>query len=539
MIVPRPVKLEAPGGAFELDAATSLRARPGAERAADLLRSSLAPATGLPLPPSPTGSIRFELDATDGIEPEGYRLRIDEDGVHARAATEAGLFHAVQTIRQLLPVEALSQNPAPAGVPWRIPYGRIDDAPRFAWRGFMLDVARHFQPIPYLRRLVDVLAFHKLNVLHLHLTDDQGWRIEIDRYPALTEVGAWRTESLIGPAGTSHRDGTPHGGFYTRAELRTLAAYADERGVRLVPEFNMPGHARAALAAYPELGNRPGERLPVWSDWGISEHVFGVHDAALGFCRNVLDEIMDTFPGQYVHVGGDECPTSEWKADPAARARAAELGLAAPEDLYGWFVGQMTGHILRAGRLPICWDEAVAGGTLDPAVTVMAWRDISYGTTAARRGHPVVMAPWRHTYLDYAQTDGPDERPGQPGRTTTLSDVYAFEPMHAFEPTNDSTNGPANASESANGSANGFSNDSTNGPSNGFSVLGTQAQLWSEFARTPHDVDYLTFPRLCALAEVAWSAVPRDPADFQERLAGHLARLDALDVRHAMRAVTP
>jgi len=509
VIVPEPARLTLGAGHFELDAHTAVSAGPGAEAAADLLRTLLAPATGLPLTAEPAGADpagadpagRITLALDPALGPEEYRLTVTPDAVELHAADPAGLLHGVQTIRQLLPVEALGDRPAP-GTAWRLPAVRITDRPRHSWRGVMLDVARHFQPAAFLHRFVDLLALHKLNVLHLHLTDDQGWRMPVAAYPRLTDTGAWRAETMLGPAGSARYDGTPHGGAYTTAELRTLVAYAARRGVTVVPEIEMPGHARAALAAYPQFGNHPGRRLPVWTAWGVSEAVFGVHDEALAFCREVLAEVLDVFPSPWIHLGGDECPTTEWEQSPRAHERARAEGLAGPTALRPWFLARMSEYLLAHGRRPVCWAEGEAEeSSLPPEAALMAWRDPLHGLAAARRGHPVVLTPWRSTYLDYPQDTGPSEPPGQPGATVTLEDVYRQEP------------GIADWDQQS-----------------AARVLGVQAQLWTEFVPRADHLEHLAFPRLCALAEAGWSGSPDWPG-FQRRLVRHRARLAAAGVR--------
>ncbi|WP_327433900.1 beta-N-acetylhexosaminidase [Streptomyces sp. NBC_01236] len=489
-LLPAPGRLVVLPGRFTFDGRTTVTPAPGAEAAVALLRELLAPATGLPLPTAADGQIAFTLDPTlTALGREGYGLRVTPDVVHLHAADPTGLLRGVQTLRQLLPPAALADNPV-RGVAWTLPCVLITDAPRHAWRGAMLDVARHFQPASYIRRFIDLLALHKLNTLHLHLTDDQGWRMPVAAYPKLTEIGARRAET----AG----DGIPHGGSYTRADLRGLVAHAAARGVTVVPEIDMPGHVRAALAAYPELGNDPDRRLDVWTQWGVSEHVLGVHDRALDFCRTVLDEVMDTFPSPYLHVGGDECPTTEWAAHPDARRRAREEGLAGPERLHGWFMGQIGEFLVRRGRRPLGWCED--GVTLPRSFTVLPWRDAADGLAAARRGHQVVMAPHRSTYFDYRESGRRGEPPAQPGPPIGLDTVHAFRPAPAdWEP------------EAA------------------AQVLGTQAQLWTEYLPTPAHIEYRAFPRLCALAENAWSA-PRPWPDFTHRLWHHRVRLHALGV---------
>ncbi|WP_211269032.1 beta-N-acetylhexosaminidase [Saccharothrix syringae] len=483
--MPSPTRLVRRHGRFTLSPDTAIRVTPGAEGAARLLRACLRPATGLPLPLHEDGRVVFALDERlVGLGAEGYALSVNEHAVVLRAATRQGLAHGVQTIRQLLPPEALGSRPVPDAV-WALPGVDIRDAPRLPWRGVLLDVARHFQPIGVVRRFVDLMALHKLNVLHLHLTDDQGWRLPVPGWPRLTEVGAWRAET----AG----DGVPHGGWYTRAELAGLVGYAAERGVRVVPEVEMPGHARAALAAYPHLGNSPDRPLPVWTRWGVSEAVFGVHDAVLGFCRDVLDEVLEVFPDPHVHVGGDECPTTEWATSPAALARVAREGLAGPHELHGWFLRRITDHLVARGRVPVSWEPVG-----DPRVVVMPWRDAADAAPALDRGHDVVMSPHRWTYLDYPQSTGPDEPAGQPGLVVTAHDVYHV-PLPA-------------------------------------GVLGAQCALWTEYVPTAEHLERLAFPRLAALADALWARRP-DWTGFTDRMRGHASRLTALSVPHAPLAV--
>jgi hexosaminidase len=494
VIVPPPQHLVRLPGSFPLGAATTVRVGSGAARAVHLLRGYLRP-YGVPLPPSSDGPLVLAVNPDLAhLGAEGYELRVDQDNVRLRAATSAGLLHGVQSLRQLLPVDPLG--------PTSLPCLDVVDVPAFPWRGAMLDVARHFMPIAFVRRFVDLLALHKLNVLHLHLTDDQGWRMPVPGYPRLTEVGGWRSESMIGPAGSTRFDDNPHGGAYTTAELRDLVAYATERGVTVMPEIEMPGHARAALAAYPHLGNFPDRHLPVWTSWGVSEEVFGVQESTMDFCRAVLVEVMDVFPSRHIHIGGDECPTTEWHQSPLALSRVRSEGLSGPDSLHPWFLGRISEFLLDHGRTPVCWDEGGGAPTLPRETTVMVWRDPAHGQDAARNGHPVIMTPWRNTYLDYPQTTAPDEPPGQPAGTVTLQDVYTQPlPPPGWSPT-----------ESA-------------------LVLGTQAQLWTEFVPNPSHAEYLAFPRLCALAGNAWSGGDDWPG-FLTDLRHHEQRLAALSVGH-------
>ncbi|MFD6416558.1 beta-N-acetylhexosaminidase [Streptomyces sp. NPDC060194] len=474
-LVPLPDRVHALPGRFPLRDGTGLRVGPGAEPAAALL----AAVTGLRLPAAKDGPFVLALDpALSGLGEEGYGLTVGPDGAALRAGRLAGLLRGVQTVRQLLDEEG------------HLPGTQITDIPRYAWRGAMLDVARHFQPVEYLKRYVDLLAFHKMNVFHLHLTDDQGWRMPVPAYPLLTEVGGWRTES----AG----DGRPHGGAYTKAELLDLVEFARARGVTVVPEIEMPGHMRSALAAYPELGNRPEVRLDTWTEWGVCENILGVQEETLEFCRVVLDEVMDVFPSPYIHIGGDECPIVEWQESPRARERAAALGLDGPEALHGWFMGEMAAHLTARGRKPLGWTET--GHDLPGAFTVAAWRDAAHGLAAARRGQDVVMTPHLSTYLDYRQSDHPEEPAGQPGPVVDLRAVYETEAVPSdWEP------------EAA------------------ARLLGAQAQLWTEYAPTAAHIEYLAFPRMSALAEATWST-HRDFAAFSRRMRHHRTRLTALGV---------
>ncbi|MGW1396272.1 beta-N-acetylhexosaminidase [Streptomyces nigra] len=499
-LVPRPTLAHARGGRFTLDAGTGVRVGDGAEPAVRLLRDLLAPATGLPLPLARDGTVVLTLDpALTGLGDEGYGLTVGPRSVLLRAARATGLLRGVQTIRQLLPAEALSASPR-AGVRWSLPCVEITDVPRHRWRGAMLDVARHFQPVAYLHRYVDLLALHKINVFHLHLTDDQGWRMPVPAYPKLTEIGGHRARSPVGMDGEIHDD-VPHGGAYTRAELEGLVAYAAARGVTVVPEIEMPGHVRAALAAYPHLGNRPGRALDVWTRWGVCDTVLGVHDEVFDFCRTVLDEVMDVFPSPYLHIGGDEVPVMEWAESPEAAARVREEGLDGPAALQGWFLARVGAYLRRCGRRPVAWAET--GGELPDGFTAMAWRDSAHALAAANRGLDVINAHHRRTYLDHPQRGGAQELPAQPGAVVTLRDVHAHDPV------------PEGASAAA-----------------AAHVIGAQAQVWTEYATTPARLEYLTYPRLCALADRAWSG-STPWRDFRSRLDGHLPRLDALGVpRH-------
>jgi hexosaminidase len=384
---------------------------------------------------------------------------------------------------------------------WAAEGVEIEDKPRFAWRGAMLDVGRHFMPLSFVERFVDLLAAHKFNTLHLHLTDDQGWRFPSQRYPRLTEVGSWRSGTMRGFRGQRGSDETPHGGYYRPEDLTELVGYAAARFVTIVPEIDLPGHTRAAIAAYPELGNTD-DKQPVSTHWGIDTHVLNMEPATVDFCRHVLGDVVGIFPGEFVHIGGDECPREEWENSQAAKARAAELGLQGGIDgLQAWFTGQMNEHLRSRGRRLIGWDE-IAERELPPGAAVMSWRNEEAGFEAAAAGHDVVMAPQSVCYFDHYQSDAPDE-PLAIGGLTTLRDVYRYEPVPATLP-----------------------------PGAAAHVLGTQFQIWTEYMPGPGDVEYMAFPRACAFAEVAWTDGPRDWEQFAPRLSLHLARLDALAVNY-------
>ncbi|MBD9735654.1 beta-N-acetylhexosaminidase, partial [Streptomyces sp. H28] len=450
--------------------------------------------------------------------PEAYRLTVAEGpGVEIAGGSAAGVFWGAQTLRQLLGPDAFRRAPLRPGEPLRLAEQTVEDAPRLRWRGLMLDVARHFMPKDGVLRYLDLMAAHKLNVLHLHLTDDQGWRIEIQRYPRLTETGSWRARTKIGHRASPLWDDRPHGGFYTQDDIREIVAYAAERHISVVPEIDVPGHSQAAIAAYPELGNSDvvdTGSLTVWDTWGINPNVLAPTETTLRFFEGVLEEVLGLFPAvtatgtpfsSFVHLGGDECLKDQWRASPTAQKQLSTLGLADEDALQAWFVAHFDRWLTARGRRLIGWDEILEGG-LAPGAAVSSWRGYAGGVAAARAGHDVVMCPEQQVYLDHRQDAGPDE-PVPIGYVRTLEDVYRFEPV------------PAELT-----------------PEEGARVLGTQANLWTEVMEDQARVDYQAFPRLAALAEVAWSALPapaeRDFADFERRMTAHYRRLDALGVAY-------
>ncbi|MED7925848.1 beta-N-acetylhexosaminidase [Nonomuraea sp. LP-02] len=428
--------------------------------------------------PDAHGEVVLSLVADPSLGAEGYTLTVTPDRAVIAAAGAAGLGWGVQTLRQL-------------DTPGGVPCGTVRDVPRYAWRGVMIDVARWWRPVSFLRAYVDLLALHKFNVLHLHLTDDQGWRFEVRAHPRLTEVGARRAESPAGHAREGRSDGTPHSGFYTQQELRDLVEYAAARGVTVVPEIEFPGHSQAAIAACPWLGHPSAEPVTVRTTWGISSHVLNVSDRAAEFARDVLDELSDVFPSTYVHIGGDEVRGDAWATSPEAARRVASAGLGGPEALHGWWGRLLADHLRGLGRRAVAWDDMLDHDPPEDMV-IMAWRGVDRIEAAARAGHDVIAAPHTHTYLDYAESDAP-------GEPVSISGPLPLETVYGFDA--------------------------------GDAVLGMQAQLWGEYLPTRERFDYNAFPRLCAVAEAAWSS-GRDLGDFTRRLTAHLPLLDRLGVAY-------
>jgi hexosaminidase len=403
-------------------------------------------------------------------------------------------------LRQLLPASTFGAT-TPSR-PISIPALEIVDAPRLAWRGVLLDVARHFMPKSFILELIDLLALHKCNVLQLHLTDDQGWRIEIEGYPRLTQVGAWRMEPASEHIVDDDADKLLKGGFYSAQDLNEIVAYAAERHVQVLPEIDMPGHMLAAIAAYPSLGNT-GEQFNVRPTWGVSSHVLNLSDDTLRFCTDVLDQVVDMFPGPYVHVGGDECPTTEWTTNARAQEIMREEGYTDEVQLQGWFTSRIARHLAERGRRVVAWDDVLESGA-PPNAILMAWQDEARGVAAVESEHDVVMVPQQRLYFDRPESADPDERAGFYG-VTTLEDVYLYDPVPAAIPLADRHR-----------------------------VLGAQCQLWTEFVSTPSEAEYRYFPRLCAFSEIAWSLEsperPKSYEEFKGRLSEHLERLAVMGV---------
>ena len=519
--VPAPTTMQAGDGTVVLPGGARVVADPALRPAARWWRRVTEDAFGIdialdlmpdlgPSGAGPGANVTFAVG--QGLPAGGYRLEID-DAVRVVAADLAGAHAAAQTLRQLAGPQAFRRA---GSEPLELPRGVVTDAPRHGWRGVLLDVARHFLPKADVLRFIDLAAAHHLNVVQLHLTDDQGWRIEIERYPRLTEVGSWRRESTVGTWRAGAPDGRPHGGYYTLGDLREIVTYARGRGVTVVPEIDVPGHVQAVLAAYPELAARQG-RHDVRTTWGISEDVLDPSPAAVEFFRGVLDEVCAVFDSPYVALGGDEVPTTAWRERPDVVARAGELGLVHADGspdvarLHGWFLAQLAEHLRSNGRRAVVWDEAF-GPDLPRDVVVTCWRGYTVAADALAAGHDVVLAPEQATYLDHRAGVGADE-PIPVGFLRTVADVYGFEPL----PAGLVASRPELAGELPG------------------TVLGGQAQVWTEHLDSARRIDYAAFPRLAAFAEAVWSttAADRSPGsaasdEFLARLrTAHLPRLDA------------
>ena len=513
-VIPQPAKVTAGRGEFFLTPSTVIVMDSALKAQGRQLADMLGTATGFDIdvrsgssPGSGFIALRLDKGLEKGLGGEGYRIDATPKGVTIRAATPKGVFYGMQTVRQLLPA-AIFRGAMTEDISWKIPSVAIEDVPRFTWRGAHLDVSRHFMPKEFVKKYIDLLAIHKLNRFHWHLTDDQGWRLQIQKYPKLTDVGAWRSETLIGhevadgARGADQRkyDGRKHGGFYTQDDVREIVAYAAARFVTVVPEIEMPGHSQEVVAAYPELGSTD-DRVEPRTRWGVSRYILNPSDRTVAFMQDVLGEVIELFPSTWIHVGGDEAVKDQWKANPAIQARIKELGLRDENDLQSWFIRQMDNYLTARGRRLVGWDEIMEGG-LSQNATVMSWRGLDGAVAAARARHDAILTPSAWTYFDSYQSRPTENEPLAIGGFTPLDKVYTWEPMPGqLEPEFQKY------------------------------ILGVQGQLWSEYLPDPKQVEYMAFPRLTALSEVAWTATSRrNLDDFMTRLAVHLQRLRILDV---------
>ncbi|MCF8244358.1 MAG: family 20 glycosylhydrolase [Saprospiraceae bacterium] len=507
-IIPQPVSLTAKTGEFKITGDTKiLLASPdeGLKTAAAHLASLLIKATGTTIAPAEgedgKDAFLFQLDPSIPND-EGYSLTVTPYDVTIKAKTGAGAFYAVQTLRQLMPVEA--ENGVMSSL--SIPCVEITDSPRYAYRGMHLDVGRHFFGINDVKKYIDVMALHKMNRFHWHLTEDQGWRLEIKKYPKLQTIAACRKETMVGHYNDNPQkyDGKEYCGFYTQDEAREIVRYAAERFITVIPEIEMPGHALAAIAAYPELGcsYQPAE---VGTKWGVYDNVFCPKEVTFKFLEAVLTEVMDIFPSTYIHIGGDECPKTAWEKSKYCSDLIAEKKLKDEHGLQSYFIQRMEKFLNSKGRSIIGWDEILEGG-LAPNATVMSWRGTDGGIAAAKQGHDVIMTPTDYCYLDYYQSQDPNE-PLAIGGYLPLDKVYSYNPDPA---------------------------DLT--PEQHKHILGVQANLWTEYIPDLAKLEYMAYPRACAIAEIAWSPqASRNYDDFVGRLSQHLKRLQALGVNAAVK----
>jgi hexosaminidase len=512
-VIPQPQKLARLPGYFKLEKGSQIFTEPASADTGEFLAARLRKSTGLPFPISgkspglsgaAIGGIFLTTQGADsGLGKEGYELTVSQNGVVIRAPEPAGLFYGVQTMLQLLPEEIYSTN-VEAGVDWQMPCVRISDQPRFSWRGMMLDVSRHFFTKAEVMQLLDAMAVHKINTFHWHLVDDNGWRIEIKKYPLLTSVGAWRGGVGFGLATNSTTAYGPdgrYGGFYTQSEIREVVDYAAKLHITIVPEIEMPGHSLAALAAYPQFGSGPGPFV-VPLQGGVNPGIYSPAKAeTFEFLEAVLSEVFALFPGKYIHIGGDEVPKGPWKKDADCQALMKKEGLKNEEELQSWFIRRIEKFVNSRGKTLLGWSEILQGGLAQNAA-VMDW--IGGGREAASKGHDVVMTPTSYCYFDYYQSQDHSNEPRAIGGFVPLDKVYAFEPI------------PEQLA-----------------PEMQKHILGAQGNVWTEYIANLRHVEYMAFPRLAALAEVTWSPKgTRSYDDFLRRLKTHEHRLGELNVNY-------
>jgi hexosaminidase len=507
-LIPQPVKVEAGQGRFPLTDATAIRFDRALAAEAELLAAELAPWTGgrprtvaEELKIKLESEIRLDLEPASDLPAGGYRLTVGPGSVSVTGKDAAAVFHGTRTLLQLLP---------PGAKVVALPAVSVTDHPRFAWRGMHLDVGRHLFPVADIKRFLDQLAFHKLNTFHWHLTEDQGWRIEIKKYPKLTEIGAFRESSP--PYGNRDRDdGKRYGGFYTQEQVKEVVAYAAARHITVVPEIELPGHAAAAIAAYPEFGNSdiPGYAPKVMTRWGVHPYTFAPKEETFRFLEDVLGEVCALFPSKFIHIGGDEAPKDQWNQSAFARQVMQREGLKDTHELQSWFIRRIEKFLATKGRRLVGWDEIQEGG-LPKTATMMVWRDAKWAKHALALGNDVVMAPNSHLYLDHYQAPAAAELAKglefeAIGGFSPIAKVYSYDPAFVAEK-----------------------------PAHHRQILGVQAQLWTEYMKDWTKVEYMAFPRLAALAEVAWTPLERkDYADFRCRLEGVMKFHDAAGIRRA------
>ena len=514
-LIPFPAQFNGGEGQFFLNAQTKVivtakdaALKPIAQSLINTLKtaSKLSLAIAVTAAPTAKNVIYIRQNKALGLGAEGYKLLVSADRVILETATPQGAFYGMQTIFQLLPAAVFS--PAPVeNITWAMPVCQIQDKPRFVHRGLMLDVSRYFMPVSFVKKYIDLLALHKMNVFHWHLTDDQGWRIEIKKYPKLTQIGSKRKETLVGQYSENYPqkfDGKENGGFYTQAEIKDVVKYAQSKYVTIIPEIEMPGHSSAALAAYPELGCEPSKNYEVATKWGVMNDVYCPTEKTFTFLQDVLTEVFALFPGKYVHIGGDEAPKDAWKQSTFCQELIKKLKLKDEDELQSYFIKRIEKFVNSKKRAIIGWDEILEGGVA-PNATVMSWRGTKGGIEAAKEKHNVIMTPNTYYYLDYYQAN-PAKEPLAIGGYLPIEKVYEYDPGAGFSPEEQKY------------------------------ILGIQGNVWTEYMPNPAQVEYMTFPRATAIAEVAW--VPsggKNFEDFATRLKAQLKRLEYLNVNFSKR----
>lgn len=502
-LIPHPEVVEMRKGSFILNKETVIQAD-AAMFEAQYLQQAIKSQTGLDLKIIPAtvkpNKISLIRSVDSNVSKEGYGMLVTNKNIAIYAENPQGYFYGIQTLMQLLPADKTKKPEVPCLL--------ITDNPKFSWRGMHLDCARHFFPVDFVKKYIDYLAMYKFNTFHWHLTDDQGWRIEIKKYPKLTEIGAYRNGSMVGHYNDQKYDNKRYGGFYTQEQIKEVVAYAAQRHITVVPEIEMPGHAVAALAAYPELSCTGGP-FEVGKQWGVLDDVFCPKEETFTFLQNVLTEVIALFPSEYIHVGGDECPKTRWKACPHCQGMIKQLNLKDEHELQSYFVQRIEKFVNGKGRKIIGWDEILEGG-LAPNAAVMSWRGTEGGIAAAKQKHYVVMTPVSHNYFDYYQGD-PKKEPLSIGGFLPIEKVYSLNPI------------PAELSKEESKY-----------------ILGTQANLWTEYIETPKHAEYMVFPRMIALSEVAWgTSDPKKYEDFKSRLLQNFKVLDVKGINYSKAVVEP
>lgn len=503
-IIPKPVSMEIQPGCFKLNPKTIINIVAGASdltAANNFLSNLVAASFGTPLKIEEGEAKKnaINITVTSEMKPDAYALHVTSKAIDIKAGSSRGVFYAYQSLRQMIPV-SMEKGEKIKFV--EIQNVAVQDEPRFTYRGMMLDVCRHFFTVDEVKTYIDMLALHKLDRFHWHLTDDQAWRVEIKKYPKLTEIGSYRPETVIGK-NTGKYDGKPHSGFYTQEQIKDVVKYAEERYITVIPEIELPGHALAALASYPELGCSGGP-YEVMKDWGISDQVYCAgNDKTLEFLQDVFDEIIPLFPSEYIHVGGDECPKVAWKKCKKCQARIKKEGLKDEHELQSYVVQYMEQHLNSKGKKLIGWDEILEGG-ISKTATIMSWRGMKGGINAAKMGNNVIMTPNSYVYLDYYQSKDVKNEPFGIGGFVDVAKVYSLNPTNGLSP------------EEAK------------------MVIGTQANLWCEYISELSHIQYMTLPRMAALAEVAWTPEEKkDYTDFQKRAIKLFDRYEALGYNYA------